>query len=98
MKNLRIVSEGNENVSVIDTFLLEKLLIVYRNSLVSTSSSQIVGEHIDNLRKNINDMSEVVKLNHEFNMIQMFNRGLTIGIDNFAENKVDDSSDKENFE
>lgn len=72
MKNLRIVSEGNENVSVIDTFLLEKLMIVYRNSLVSTSSSQIVGEHIDNLRANIKDMKTVIRLNHEFNQLQEF--------------------------
>ena len=87
MKNLRIVSEENKNVSIIDTFLLEKLLITYRDSLIPMyDSSRIVGEHIDNLRTNIKDIQKVIKLNHEFNMIQMFNNDLAIGIDNFPEN------------
>lgn len=93
MKNLKIVSNGNKNVSIIDTFLLEKLMNSYVNSMSLTSTKDIVSKHIDELRKNITDLEKVIQLNIEFNQIQIFNDTLhNYGMDKFEENHVEDSS------
>lgn len=90
MKNLRIVSKDNENVSVIDTFLLERLLSVYSEQLRPLKTQEIVGEHIDNLRKNITNMKAVVRLNNQFNQLQEFNDVLyTKGIEAFRWDEVE---------
>lgn len=78
MKNLRIVSEGNKDVSVIDTFLLKRLLDCYKSNLISVDTSVLVDSHIDRLRMNRKDILTVIKLNKEFNDLQMFHSILMI--------------------
>ena len=72
MKNLRIVGDGNKDVSVIDTFLLKRLLDCYKSNLISVDTSVLIDSHIDRLRMNRKDILTVIKLNKEFNDLQMF--------------------------
>ena len=72
MKNLRIVGDENKDVSTIDTFLLKRLLDCYKSNLISVNTSDLVDSHIDRLRSNRKDMEAVMRLNKEFNDLQMF--------------------------
>ena len=76
MKNLQIVSNGNKDVSIIDTFLLKRLLDCYKSNLISVNTSDLVDSHIDRLRSNGKDMKAVMRLNKEFNDLQIFHEML----------------------
>ena len=76
MKNLRIVSDENKDVSTIDTFLLKRLLDCYKSNLISVNTSDLVDSHIDRLRSNRKDMKAVMRLNKEFNDLQIFHEML----------------------
>ena len=98
MKNLRIVSNGVENVSEVDTFLLRKLLDSYKENLTSVENYQIIDKHMDNIRANRYNIDNVMKLNEEFNKLQLFNRMIENSDKDYRDFEIADEVDEKNDE
>ena len=96
MKNLRIVSNGVENVSEVDTFLLRKLLDSFKENLTSVENYQIIDKHMDNIRANRYNIDNVMKLNEEFNKLQLFNRMIENSDKDYRDFEIADEVDEKN--
>ena len=74
------------------------MLDSYKENLTSVENYQIIDKHMDNIRANRYNIDNVMKLNEEFNKLQLFNRMIENSDKDYRDFEIADEVDEKNDE